>query len=97
MPTILRSTPLEAAKIADVPPSALQISRLPAASASVCLAPELISGKETLVSVLANSLLTVCRFLSMDGRDVEGRFDVGDLKFFRSRGFRFGWFVTARA
>ena len=34
----------EAAKIAEVPPRALQISRLPAASASVCLAPELISG-----------------------------------------------------
>lgn len=32
-----------------------------------------------------------------DGRDVEGRFDVGDLKFFRSRGFRFGWFGTARS
>ena len=59
MPMILTSTPLEAARIAEVPPKALQMSRLPAAKASVCLAPELISGKETLVLVLAKELAMV--------------------------------------
>ena len=64
MPTTFTSTPLDAARIALVPPKALHTSKLPEASASVCLAPELISGKVTVILSLPNSFTRVWLFLS---------------------------------
>ena len=64
MPATFMSAPLDAAKIALVPPRQLAISREPAANASVCLAPDVISGNVTFTPSFSKPLTIVPLFLS---------------------------------